>query len=57
MDFVLYKTMEECCAILGFTAQSRTLTSANTLVTDCEDVDKLGKSPEDLSIRKGKAVS
>ena len=43
MDFVLHKTEEEYCAILGFTAQSSISTSANTPLTDREDVDKLGK--------------
>ena len=55
LDFVLHKTEEEYCTVLGFTAQSGTPTSANTPVTDREDVDELGKSLEGLSIGKGKA--
>jgi hypothetical protein len=51
----LHKTEEEYCTVLRFTAQSRTPASANTPVTDCEDVDKLRKSLKGLSIRKGKA--
>jgi hypothetical protein len=54
---VLHKTEEEYCTVLGFTAQSGTPTSANTPVTDREDVDELGKSLKGLSIRKGKAGS
>jgi hypothetical protein len=57
LDFALHKTEEEYYAILGFTAQSGTSTSANTPVMDCEDVDELGKSIEGLSIGKGKAGS
>jgi len=55
LDFVLYKTEEEYCAVLGFTAQSGTSTSANTPVTDREDIDELGKSLEGLNIGRGKA--
>ena len=53
LDFVLHKTEEEYCAVLGLTGQSRTFTSANTPVTDREDVDELGKSLEGLGIGKG----
>jgi hypothetical protein len=51
---VLHKTEEEYCAVLRFTAQSRTLTNTNTPVTDCKDVNKLGKTLEGLNLRKGK---
>ena len=54
LDFVLHKTEEEYCAVLGFTAQSGTSTSANTPVTDREDVNELGKTLEGLSLGKGK---
>jgi hypothetical protein len=54
LDFVLHQTEEEYCAVLRFTAQSGTATSANTPVTDCEDVNELGKTLEGLSLRKGK---
>jgi hypothetical protein len=55
LEFVLHQTEGEYCAVLRFTAQSETTTSANTPVTDYEDVDELGKSLEGLSIGKGKA--
>jgi hypothetical protein len=51
---VLHKTKEEYCAILRFTAQSRTLTNTNTPVIDCKDVNELGKTLEGLNLRKGK---
>jgi hypothetical protein len=50
---VLHKTEEEYCAVLRFIAQSRTSTNANTPVTDCKDVDELGKKLEDLNLGKG----
>ena len=57
LDFILHKTEEEYCAVLGFMGQSGISTNANTPVTDWEDVDKLGKMLEGLSIGKGKAGS
>ena len=54
---MLHKTKEEYCAVLGFTSQSRTFTSANTPDTDRKDVDELGKLLKGLSIRNGKAGS
>ena len=55
LDFVLHKTEEEYCTILGLTGQSGTSTSIDTPVTDREDVEELGKSLEGLRIGKGKA--
>ena len=52
LDFVLHQTKEEYCAVIGFTAQSST--NASTPVTDREDVDRLGKTLEGLSIGKEK---
>ena len=57
LDFILHKTEEEYCAVLRLTGQSGTPTSANTPVTDRENVDELGKSLEGLRIGKGKAGS
>jgi hypothetical protein len=48
---VLHQTEGEYCTITGFTAQSKTSTSADTPVIDPEGVDKLGKTLEGLSIK------
>src|SRR5438045_8401465 len=55
LDFVLHKTEEEYCAVLGFMGQSGISTNANTPITDQEDVDELGKMLKGLSIGKGTA--
>jgi hypothetical protein len=54
LDFILHKTEEEYYAVLRFTTQFRTSTSANMPVTNCKDVNKLGKMLEGLSLGKGK---
>jgi len=52
---VLHQTREEYCTVIGFTAQSST--NASTPVTDREDVDRLGKTLEGLSLRREKTGS
>ena len=50
LDFVINQTEEEYYVVLGFTDQSGASTDIDTPVTGHEDMDKLGKTLEGLSI-------